>query len=193
MNDATEPAVGCLAAQSLYGRGLRLVRPVAGIVSGFDFRETPDARSMDLDDGVLDLLALDGFFDRAILDLPLQADELALQERLGEGGEIAPDVDAVPFGAGFVLALIVLPALAGGDAEDGVVLLVLYGFDFCRVSLDSETPDSDVVCQGSAYQEPLPVPCRASCRFSTRLRKWSFNVLRLAPVARTMSAIVTRP
>jgi hypothetical protein len=46
---------------------------------------------------------------------------------------------------------------------------------------------------GSAYQGPLPIPCRASCRFPTRLRKWSFNVLRLAPVARTMSAIVTRP
>ena len=87
-------------------RGLRLVRPVAGIVSGFDLRETPDARSVDLGDGVLDLLALDGFFDRAILDLSLQVDELALQERLGEGGEIAPGIDAVPFGAGFILALV---------------------------------------------------------------------------------------
>jgi hypothetical protein len=82
---------------------------------------------VDLGDGVLDLLALDGFLDRAILDLPLQADELALLERLGEVGEIAPGVDAVPFGAGFVLALLVLPALAGGQAEDGVVLLVLRG------------------------------------------------------------------
>jgi hypothetical protein len=53
-----------------------------------------------------------------ILDLPLQADELALQERLGEGGEIAPGVDAVLFGAGFILALLVLPTLAGGKVED---------------------------------------------------------------------------
>ena len=86
---------------------------------------------MDLGDGVFDLLALDGFLDRAILDLPLQADELPLLERLGEVGEIAPGIDAVPFGAGFIIALVVLPALAGSDAEDGVVLLVLRGFDFC--------------------------------------------------------------
>jgi len=36
---------------------------------------------MNLCDGVLDLLALDGFLDRAILDLPFQADELSLLER----------------------------------------------------------------------------------------------------------------
>jgi hypothetical protein len=40
----------------------------------------------------------------------------------------------------FVLALVVFPALAGGDAEDGVVLLVLRGFDFCILS---ETTDED--------------------------------------------------
>jgi hypothetical protein len=88
---------------------------------------------VDLGDGVLERLALDIFLDRPVLDLPLLADELPLQERLGEVGEIAPGIDAVPFGAGFVLALVVLPALAGGDAEDSVVLLVLRGFDFCRV------------------------------------------------------------
>jgi hypothetical protein len=115
-------------------RGLRLVRPVAGIVSGFDFREAPHAGSVDLGDGVLERLALDIFLDRPVLDLPLQADELALCERLGEVGEIAPGVDAVPFGAGFVLALFVLPALAGGKVEDGVVLLVLCGLGFCILS-----------------------------------------------------------
>jgi len=73
---------------------------------------------VDLGDGVLDLLALEGLFDLVILDLPLQADELALQERLGEGGEIAPGVDAVLFGAGYILALLVLPTLAGGKVED---------------------------------------------------------------------------
>ena len=82
---------------------------------------------MDLSNGVLERIARDIFLDRPALDLPLQADELALQERLCETGEIAPGVDAVPFGAGFVLALIVLPALAGGKVEDGVVLLVLRG------------------------------------------------------------------
>ena len=121
-------------------RGLLLVRAVCRIVGGFDFREAPHAGSVDLGDGVLERLALDIFLDRPVLDFPLQADELPLQERLGEVGEIAPGVDAVPFGAGFVLALVVLPALAGGEAEDSVVLLVLRGFDFCILS---ETADED--------------------------------------------------
>ena len=95
---------------------------------------------MNLGDGVLERLTLDIFLDRPVLDLPLQADELPLLKHLGEVGEIAPGVHAVPFGARFVLALVVLPALAGGDAEDGVVLLVLRGFDFCILS---ETADED--------------------------------------------------
>jgi len=61
---------------------------------------------VDLGDGVLERLALDIFLDRPVLDLPLQADELPFQKRLGEVGEIAPGVDAVPFGAGFILALV---------------------------------------------------------------------------------------
>ena len=65
-----------------------------------------------------------------MLDLPLQADELPFLEGFGEVGEITPGVNAVPFGARVVFALVVLPALAGGDAEDNVVLLVLRGFDF---------------------------------------------------------------
>jgi len=121
-------------------RGLLFVRPVCRIIRGFDLREAPHAGSVDLGDGVLERLALDIFLDRPVLDLPLQADELPFQKRLGEVGEIAPGVDAVPFGAGFVLALVVLPALAGGDAEDGVFLLVLRGFDFCILS---ETADED--------------------------------------------------
>ena len=95
---------------------------------------------MDLGDGVLERLALDIFLDRPVLDFPFQADKLPLQERLGEVGEIAPGVYAVPFGAGFVLALVVLSAFAGGDVEDGVVFLVLRGFDFCILS---ETADED--------------------------------------------------
>ena len=53
---------------------------------------------------------------------------------------LSTDVDSMRFGAGFILALVVLPALAGGDAEDGVVLLVLRGFDF---GVLSETADED--------------------------------------------------
>jgi len=119
---------------------LFLARPVARIVGGFDLREAPHAGSVDLSDCVLERLVLDIFLHRPVLDLPLQADELPFQKRLGEVGEIAPGVDAVPFGAGFVVALVVFPALAGGDAEDGVVLLVLRGFDFCILS---ETADED--------------------------------------------------
>jgi hypothetical protein len=65
-------------APSLSGLWLLLVCAVGWIVGGFDFREAPHAGSVDLGDGVLDLLALDGSFDRAILDLSLQADKLAL-------------------------------------------------------------------------------------------------------------------
>ena len=39
----------------------------------------------------------------------------------------------MPFGASFVLAQVAFPTLAGGYTEDGVVLLVLCGFDFYRV------------------------------------------------------------
>jgi hypothetical protein len=47
--------------------------------------------------------------------------------------------------------------------------------------------------QGRAYQEPLPVPCMSRCCLSTRLRKCSLRVLRLAPVERIISPTVTRP
>jgi hypothetical protein len=43
---------------------------------------------------------------------------------------------------------------------------------------------------GRAYQEPLPTPCRAICRFSTSLRKRSFNVLRLVLVMRIASLML---
>jgi len=127
-------------ASGHYGRSLLLVRAVGWIVVGFDLREAPHAGGVDLGDSVFEWLTLDIFLDRPVLDLSLQADELPFLERLGEVGEITPSVYAVPFGAGFVLALLVLPALAGGNAEDGVVLLVLRGFDFCILS---ETADED--------------------------------------------------
>ena len=111
-----------------------------GSSGSFDFREAPHAGSVDFGDGVLERLALDIFLDRPVLDLPFQADELPFQQRLGEGSKIAPDVDSMRFGAGFVLALVILPALAGGKVEDGVVFLVLRGFDFCILS---ETADED--------------------------------------------------
>src|SRR5271155_1597740 len=60
-----------------------------------------------------------------------QGDELSLLESLGELREIPPGIDAMPFGAGFVIAFVVLPALLGCDVEDGVLFVVLSGFGFC--------------------------------------------------------------
>jgi hypothetical protein len=57
---------------------------------------------VDISDGVIDLQALCGFFDRATLDLPDQTrwedNELSLLERLGDTSEIALGVSAVSFG-----------------------------------------------------------------------------------------------
>ncbi len=47
--------------------------------------------------------------------------------------------------------------------------------------------------QGNPYQVARPAPWRTNSFFSTKLRKCSLSVLPLAPVARTMSRIVTRP
>ena len=37
----------------------------------------------------------------------------------------------MPFGAGFVVAFVVLPALLSCDVEDDVLFVVLSGFGFC--------------------------------------------------------------
>jgi hypothetical protein len=126
------------------GRGLLLVRAVGWIVGGFDFREAPQAGSVDLGDAVVERLALDIFRDDPVLNLPLMADELPLLESLGEVAEIAPGVDAVPFSAAFVLALVVLPSLAGGKVEYGVVLFVMRGFDFCILSGTADVDDPNL-------------------------------------------------
>ena len=86
---------------------------------------------MNLRDPVLEHSALDLIFDLAIPQSAFKSDELPLLERLGELREIPPGEDAVPFGTGFVVALVVLPALLGCDAEDDVLIVVLSGFGFC--------------------------------------------------------------
>jgi hypothetical protein len=60
-----------------------------------------------------------------------ESDELALLEGPGEFGEIAPGKDAMPFGAGFVVHFVVLPALMGCDVEDDELAVVLSSFGFC--------------------------------------------------------------
>ena len=70
----------------------------------------------------------------------------------------------MPFGAGFVLAQVAFPALDGGYAEDGVVLLVLCGLDFYILS---ETADEDT---------PRILPDKNS---PLRSASWSGRIVRL--------------
>jgi len=76
---------------------------------------------------VLERGALNLIFDLAIPQGAFKGDELPLLEGLGELREIPPGIDAVPFGAGFVFAFVVLPAFLGCDVEDDVLLVVLSG------------------------------------------------------------------
>ena len=66
----------------------------------------------------------------------------AIWRALWEVGEIVPRRDAMPIGAGFVLAQVAFPALAGGYTEDGAVPHVLCGLDFYILSetVDEDTP-----------------------------------------------------
>jgi hypothetical protein len=66
---------------------------------------------MDLCDPVLEGSALDLILDLAIPQSAFKSDELPLLERLGELREIAPRIDAMPFGAVLVIPLVVLPVL----------------------------------------------------------------------------------
>jgi hypothetical protein len=52
---------------------------------------------------------------------------LPLLKGLGELREIPPGIDAVPLGAGFVVAFVVLPAFLGYDVEGDVLFVVLSG------------------------------------------------------------------
>ncbi len=89
---------------------------------------------MDLGDSVLKACTLDVFGDFAIPECSFKGDELSLLERSGELREIAPGVDAMPFGTGLVVALVVLPALLSGEVEDGVLAVVLGCFCLCVLS-----------------------------------------------------------
>jgi hypothetical protein len=96
---------------------------------------------MDLSDPVLEAIAFDVFLDFAIPEGSFQGDELPFLERSGELREMAPGKDAMPFGAGLVLALVVLPALLGGEMEDDVLAVVLSGFGFCILSEAADESD----------------------------------------------------
>jgi len=86
---------------------------------------------MDFCNAVLHGESVDFFFVLAIPESAFKGDELPFLEGLSEFGEIAPGKDAMPFGAGLVVAFVVLPALLGCDVEDDELFVVLSGFGFC--------------------------------------------------------------
>jgi len=90
-----------------------LVCSVRRIIGGFNFREPLHADGVDLGDPVLEGGPFDLILYLAIPKNAFQGDELPLLESLGELREIPRGEDAVPFGACFVFAFIVLPALLG--------------------------------------------------------------------------------
>jgi len=103
---------------------------IRGIICGLDFREPLHAGGVDLGDPVLERGALNLILYLAITQGAFEGDELPFLEGLGEFGEVAPGEDAVPFGAGFVFAFVVLPAFLGCNVEDDVLFVVLSGFGF---------------------------------------------------------------
>src|SRR5882757_5424505 len=94
-------------------------------IGGFNFRKPLHADGVNLGDPVLEGSLFDLVLYLAISENAFQGDELPLLESLGELREIPPGKDAVPLGAGFVFAFVVLPALLGGDVEDDVLFVVL--------------------------------------------------------------------
>src|SRR3984957_457101 len=113
---------------------------VRGIVRGLDLGEPLHAGGMDFGYAVFERSALNIIFDLAIPQGAFKGDELPLLEGFGELREIPPGIDAMPFGAGFVVAFVVLPAFLGCDVEDDVLSVVLSGFGFCVLS---EAADED--------------------------------------------------
>ena len=89
----------------------------------------------------LNVRALNVIFDLAIPQSSFEGDELPLLEGLGELREIPPGIDAVPFGAGLVVAFVVLPAFLGCDVEDDVLAVVLSGFGFCILTESADEGD----------------------------------------------------
>jgi len=66
---------------------------------------------------------------------------MALLKGFGEFGEIPPGEDAMPFGAGLVIAFIVLPALLGGYVEDDELSVVLGRLCLCVLSEAADEND----------------------------------------------------
>ena len=130
-----------LRGSSTVGRELLFVDPVRRIIGRFYFRKPLDTDRVDFGDPVLERNALDVILHLAIAESAFQGDELPLFESPGKLGEVSPGIDAVPFGAVLVIALVVLPAFLGGDIENDVLVLVLGGFGFCVLSEAADEGD----------------------------------------------------
>jgi hypothetical protein len=96
---------------------------------------------MDLSDAMPDCEPVDIFLVLAIAKCAFEGDQLTLLKGFGELRKIAPGEDAVPFGARFVVAFVVLPALLGGDVEGDELAVVLSGFGFCILSEAADESD----------------------------------------------------
>ena len=101
-------------------RRLFVAGSVRGIIGGLDLREPLHAGGMNFGDTVLEGNSLHFVLDFPIMQGTFKRDELPLLENLGELRETSPGKDAMPLGAGFVVAFVVLPALLGCDVEDDV-------------------------------------------------------------------------
>ena len=122
---------------------------------------------MDLGDAVFEACALDLVCELAIPKRSFERDELPFLESPGELREIFPGVDAVPFGAGLVLALVVLPAFLGGKVEDDVLAVFLGSLGLCLLALAGH-PSSGTAQTLRRHRELPPVRC-----FCMRLRRTS--------------------
>src|SRR5580693_1648353 len=122
-------------------RRLLVAGCVCWIIGGLDLGEPLQAGGMDFGYAVFERSALDLIFDLAIPQSAFKGDELPLLERFSELREIPPGIDAMPFGAGFVVAFVVLPAFLGCDVEDDVLAVILSGFGFCVLSEPADEDD----------------------------------------------------
>src|ERR1700727_2559137 len=135
---------------------------------------------MNFRDPVFEPGALDLIFNLAISEDAFQGDELPLLESLGELREIPPGKDAMPFGAGFVVAFVVLPAFLSGDVEDDVLFVVLSCFGFGVLSEAADENDfvehgvwlhfvwfvrclRYMLAQRVCRRDPLPLPLERFC------------------------------
>jgi hypothetical protein len=106
-------------------RRLLVAGSVCWIISGLNLREPLHAGGVNFRDPVFERGSLDLILDLAIPQGAFKCDELPFQESLGELRQISPGIDAMPFGAGFVVAFVVLPAFLGCNVEDDELFAVL--------------------------------------------------------------------